>query len=227
MHLLEGFIDETIRANQIMGDLCNANDMLLSQNGDDSNLVTVAEWNAGDLSRHTYTQHDKMVLRQFEGASVPAKYLCLFLQDKQNTWSYVLFTLRMTIKETTSNTFTIVDDVSHSDSTVDLRRHGEKTVLVKKASSTVSVHIEKRFKIEVMDPMIEKYRMLYAQDLAKCVGLNENYLLNALAFSILLNPLFGLEQRIVGSGLLTEEQFVRAKRGTYLSNYMPSQTEYN
>jgi hypothetical protein len=72
---------------------------------------------------------------------------------------------------------------------------------VKKVSSTVSVHIEKRFKIEVMNPMIEKYCMLYAQDLAKRVGLNENYLPNALTFSILLNPLFGLEQRIVGSGL--------------------------
>ncbi len=195
MYLLEGFIDETTRANQIMGNLCDANDMLLSPNGDDSNLVTEAERNAGDLSRHVYTQRDKMVLHQFEGASAPAKYLCLFLQDKQNTWSYVLFTLRMTIKETTSNTFTIVDDVSHSDLTVDLRRRGEKTVLVKKASSTVSVHID--------------------------------YLPNALTFSILLNPLFGLEQRIVGLGLLTEEQFVRAKRGTYLSkNYMPSQTEY-
>ncbi len=76
---------------------------------------------------------------------------------------------------------------------MDLRRRGEKSVLVKKASSTVSVHIEKRFKIEVMDPMIEKYRMLYAQDLAKHVDLNENYLPNALIFSILLNPLFGLE----------------------------------
>ncbi len=148
---------------------------------------------------------------------MPAKYLCLLLQDKWNTWSYVLFTLQMTIKETTSNTFTIVDDVSHSDLTVDLCRHGEKTVLVKKASSTVSAHLEKRFKIEVMDPMIEKYRMLDAQDLAQCVGLNENYLPNALMFSILLNPLFGLEQRIVGSGLLTEEQFVRAKRGMYFS----------
>jgi hypothetical protein len=112
-----------------MGDLCDANDMLLSPNGDDSNLVTKAERNAGDLSRHAYIQHNKMVLRQFEGTSAPAKYLCLFLQDKQNTWSYVLFTLQMTIKETTSNTFTIVDDVSHSDLTVDLCRHGDKLFL--------------------------------------------------------------------------------------------------
>ena len=144
----EGFIDETIRANQIMGDLCDSNDILLSPNGDDSTLVTEAEQEAGDLSRHTYTQHDKMVLRQFEGASAPAKYLCLFLQDKQNTWSYVLFTLRITIKETTSNTFTIVDDVSHSDLTVDLHKRGEKTVLVKKASSTVLAIIEKSSRLK-------------------------------------------------------------------------------
>ncbi len=32
----------------------------------------------------------------------------------------------MTIKETTSNTFTIVDDVSHSDLTVDLCRYGAR-----------------------------------------------------------------------------------------------------
>jgi hypothetical protein len=156
-----------------------------------------------------------MVLRQFEGASAPAKYLCLFLQDKRNTWSYVLFTLQITIKETTSNTFTIVDDISHSDLTVDLCKWGEKTVLVKKASSTVLAIIEKKFKIEVMDLMIEKYRMLYAQDLAQRVGLIANQLPSALTFSILLNPMFGLERRIVGSGLLTTEQFCGAKRGMY------------
>jgi hypothetical protein len=91
-YLLEGFVYEKNRANQIMGDLCDANDMLLSPNGDDSNLVTDVEQNTGDLSIHAYTQHDKMVLCQFEGASAPTKYLCLFLQDKKNTWSYVLFT---------------------------------------------------------------------------------------------------------------------------------------
>jgi hypothetical protein len=200
-----------------MGDLCDANEILLSPRGYDANLVTEAERDAGDLSRHTYTQHDKMVIRQFEGASAPAKYLFLFLQDKRNTWSYVLFTLQMTIKETTSNTFTIVDDVSHSDLTVDLRKRGEKTVLVKKASSTLSAQLEKKFKIEVMDLTIEKYRMVYAQDLAKRVCLNDN-LPNALTFSVLLNPLFGLQQRIVGSGLLTEGQYTNAKRGMYLLN---------
>jgi hypothetical protein len=64
-----------------------------------------------------------------------------------------------------------------------------------------------------MDPMIEKYPMLYAQDLAQCVGLNENHLPNALAFSVFLNSLFGLEQRIIGSGLLTAAQYARARQG--------------
>ncbi len=86
-YLLEGFLNETIQANQIMGDLWDANDVLLSPNGDDSNLVTKVEQNAGHLSRQAYTQHDKMMLLQFECALAPAKYLCLFLQDKQNTWS--------------------------------------------------------------------------------------------------------------------------------------------
>jgi hypothetical protein len=66
--------------------------------------------------------------------------------------------------------------------------------------------------------------MLYAQDLAQCNGLNAIHLPNALGFSVFLNPLFGLEQRIVGSGLLTKEQFDRAKRGIYFMNCMPPQT---
>jgi hypothetical protein len=65
-----------------------------------------------------------------------------------------------------------------------------------------------------MDPMIGKYRMLYAQDLAQCVGLNKNHLPSALTFYVFLNQLFGLEQRIVGSGLLTAAQYARARRGT-------------
>ena len=108
----------------------------------------------------------------------------------------------------------MVDDVSHSDLTVDLHKHGEKTILVKKASSTVSAHKGKKFKVKAMDPMMEKYHMLYAQDLAQCVGLNENHLPNALTFSVFLNPLFSLEQRIVGSGLLTVAQYARARQGT-------------
>ncbi len=88
-----GCIDETIRANQIMGDLCEANNVLLAPNGDDFSIVKESEHESNDLSCLTYTQEDKMILRQFEGAAAPVKYLCLFLQDKKHTWSYLLFTI--------------------------------------------------------------------------------------------------------------------------------------
>ncbi len=38
-----GCIDETIRANQIMGDLCEANNVLLAPNGDDFSMVKESE----------------------------------------------------------------------------------------------------------------------------------------------------------------------------------------
>jgi hypothetical protein len=78
-----GYIDERIRANQIMGNLCEANNVLMAPNGDDFSMVKESECESIDLSCLTYNLEDKMILRQFEGAAAPAKYLCLFLQDKK------------------------------------------------------------------------------------------------------------------------------------------------
>jgi hypothetical protein len=88
-----GCIDETIRANQIIGDLCESNNVLLALNGDDFSMVKESERESNDLSCLTYNLEDNMIPSQFEGAAAPAKYLCLFLQDKKYTWSYVLFTI--------------------------------------------------------------------------------------------------------------------------------------
>ncbi len=88
-----GCIDETIRANQIMGNLCEVNNILLAPNGEDFSMVKESECKSNNLSRLTYTLQDNMILRQFEGAAGPAKHLNLFLQDKKHTWSYVLFTI--------------------------------------------------------------------------------------------------------------------------------------
>ena len=122
-----GCIDETIRANQIMGDLCEANNSLLAPTGDDFSMVKESKRESNDLSHL-----DKMILRQFEGAAAPAKYFCLFLQVKKFTWSYVLFTMQIILKQTRSDTFAIVADISHMDRTVDLHRRGDKTICVKK-----------------------------------------------------------------------------------------------
>ena len=76
-----------------MGDLCETNNVLLAPNGDDFSMVKESERESNDLSCLTYNLEDKMILLQFEGAAAPAKYLCLFLQDKKSTWRYVLFTI--------------------------------------------------------------------------------------------------------------------------------------
>ena len=60
------------------------------------------------MSRLNYTDHDKMVLRQFEGAAIPAKKFSKFIQYKRNTWSYDLFENRLAIEISHSDTFTIV-----------------------------------------------------------------------------------------------------------------------
>jgi hypothetical protein len=89
-----GCIDErTIRANQIIGNLCEVHNILLAHNGEDFSMVKESERESNNLSRLTYTLQDKMFLRQFEGAAGPAKHLSLFLQDKKHTWCYLLFTI--------------------------------------------------------------------------------------------------------------------------------------
>ena len=90
-------IDETKRANQIMGDICETNKILLWPSGDDYNLLTPQEKNSNDLSRLTYTEKDKTIIRQYEGAAAPAKVFSLFTQDRKLSWSYILYEARLVI----------------------------------------------------------------------------------------------------------------------------------
>ena len=103
-----GCIDETIRANLIMGDICDTVDALLDPSGDDYNLLTSDEKESEDKSCVSYTDDDKTILRQFEGAATPAKIFSKFLQDRRNAPPYVLFEARMAIQSTSLNSYTIV-----------------------------------------------------------------------------------------------------------------------
>ena len=64
-----------------------------------------------------------------------------------------------------------------------------------------------------MDPRVEKYCdcEVYIDDLARRVGLSSKFLPPALTMSVLLNPLFELQSRIVGEGLLKRLQYARAR----------------
>jgi hypothetical protein len=142
-----------------MGDLCETkNNVLLAPNGDDFSMVKKSERESNDLSHLTYNLEDKMILWQFEGAAAPARYLCLFLQDNKYTWRYVLFTIQVILKQTTSETFAIVADISHMDRTIDLCKHGDKTILVKKAGAQIDPEVESNYvRVEMMHPSIAKY----------------------------------------------------------------------
>jgi hypothetical protein len=141
-----------------MGDLYEANDVLLAPNRDDFSMVKESEHESNDLSCLTYNLEDKMILLQFEGAAAPAKYLCLFLQDKKYTWSYELFTIRVILKQIRGESFAIVVDISHIDHTVDLCKCGDKTILVKKEGAQINPEVESNYvRVETMHPSIAKY----------------------------------------------------------------------
>jgi hypothetical protein len=124
-------------------------------------MVKESEHESNNLSCLTYTLQDKMILRQFEGAAGPAKHLSLFLQDKKHTWSYLLFTIRVILKQTASESFAIVADVSHMDCTVDLRRRGDKTILVKREGALIDDDVEKNYvRVEMMHPSIANYQTI-------------------------------------------------------------------
>jgi hypothetical protein len=94
-----------------MGDICAALTTLLSPGGSDCDSLTAAEIVSNDFSRVSYTDHDKAVLRQFEGASMPAKKFSKFTQDNREAWSYVLYESRLAIALSRDESFTIVAGV--------------------------------------------------------------------------------------------------------------------
>ena len=104
---------------------------------------------------HTVTSHDMRVLCHFEGVAEPAKMLCMFLRDEDNTYAYVLFYFWVTNKETSAPTLAIYEDISRMDRTKDLRNHVEKTVLVKKADVVVAADEAKNYtKVECIEPCV-------------------------------------------------------------------------
>ena len=118
----------------------------------------------------------------------------------------------MAIHSTRTDTIEIVPDISHMHHTIDLRSGGAKTVLVKSSKAVVTPAEEQLYSsVEAMHPAVEQYRMLYANDLEERLGLAGRFLPKALGFSTLLNPLFGLKTKTVGSGLMSDTQYAKAR----------------
>lgn len=231
------FVDEAKRACEMMGDLGDTIDVLLAKDGDDYDLLTQEEKQSGDTSRLTYTACNKKILRQYEGAATPGKMFSKFLQDRRNTVSYVLIEARLAVQSASSDWFPIhsgksllytsllpifvfdlirniclASDISHMDRTTDLRKRGEKTVLVKKEGAVIDEETLKNYvKVEVMDSTVAEYCKIYAEDLAHRLQLTERQLPEALGTTALLNPLFGPKSKIVGAGMMTLSQYIKAR----------------
>lgn len=56
-----------------MGDICETIDECLSHTGEDHSVLFWQEMVAHEFSWLTSTNHDKIVLHQFQGAAMPAK----------------------------------------------------------------------------------------------------------------------------------------------------------
>ena len=90
-----------------MGDVCLSLKELLRPDGDDCELLTAEEHKSGDIDRLSYTEDDKMVLRQFEATSLDAKAFSMFTQKKGNTNAYLLFQVQLVLKNSRRNSFTM------------------------------------------------------------------------------------------------------------------------
>jgi hypothetical protein len=108
--------------------------------------------------------------------------------------------------------------VSQNTTLKDLRRRKPEAALVKKEG--IQLTNEARAldnagydEIVTMMPMIDTYRQKYVEDLANCLHINDRTLPAAYTITALCNPMFGREPKIVGSGLMTSEQFRRARDG--------------
>jgi hypothetical protein len=77
----------------IMGDLSNSLEILLSPKGMDYGLLNEVERALNNITNYSYTNSDKKILCHFEGAALPAKRLCKFLQDGRNLWAHATFEL--------------------------------------------------------------------------------------------------------------------------------------
>jgi hypothetical protein len=61
------------------------------------------------------------------------------------------------LKQTRSETFAIDADISHIDCTVDLCKHGDITILVKKERAQIDPEVESNYvRVEMMHPSIAK-----------------------------------------------------------------------
>lgn len=228
-----GVVDEAERSNTIMGDLSDTLQQLYAKDGIDYGALTTEEKSSGkpyfyqtlllswiltflqclgNIDRVIYTDEDKSILLQFEAASAPVRLFSKFLQDRRDSVCYLLYESRLVIQHTSTETFSMHADISHRKTTRDLRKRGEKSILVRSSKAFVGDDEEKEYVSTIdMEKPVEDYRELFSADINRRLCLSERRLPDALVIPTLLNPMFGQRKIIVGSGLMSDSQYNKSK----------------
>ena len=83
-------------------------------------------------------------------------------------------------------------------------------VLVRRSGVGVDPEVAKNYdRVELVCPMIKKYCDLYTKDLSKRVDLDDRFMTPIFTTHVLINPMFGLNKKVINYGLLTYYQYQR------------------
>ena len=93
----------------IKGVVVDTLELLLAQDGFERGRLNEAELAANCMSRLSYTDQERRVLRQSEAKAEPAKKLCKLLHDNNNTYAYIIFQYkyRVTLQDTAAPTIPV------------------------------------------------------------------------------------------------------------------------
>ena len=183
---------EVSSLNRIMGDFNKG--LLELINGNDKGKLTPKDGRVLPFTDFTFTSNDQLVLRQFECGSEPCVLLSKFYQINDATSHETLFVTTAYLAMLRQTFFCMYDELSHTEA-ADLKGR-VKSVYVT-STDHVSTEQDCGRNEKPMDPCIQTFRRLYADDMAKRCGLTEGPNLPSpklpvdCAIALLLNPMYG------------------------------------
>jgi hAT family C-terminal dimerisation region len=206
---------EVASINRIMGDFNKSLHLLLD--GHDKHLLINKDQDGDPLPRmdFTFTATDRTILRQFECGSHPCLMLSKFYQLNEATVHETLFVTVARIAQMRETSFLMFGDISHTE-LPDLRQRN-RTVVVVSTLHLASIYEDDGREEQAMDPCIEEYRRLYANDMEHRCGLSSSDGNPAVTYptiigmSCLLNPMYGGQLNMERAGLMNKTQYEHAE----------------
>jgi hypothetical protein len=198
---------EVASLNRIMGDFNAGLHKLIK--GIDKDKLQGPEGQAVPVSNFTFTANDRMILRQFECGSEPCLKLSKYYQIKDATSHETLFVTKAYLALVREKTFNMYDVMTNS-APADLKSRSKSVYVLSSVHEKDSIDMEgtdsdvsssnsrNEGRNETpMNPSVELFRMLYADDMEKRCGftvasnVDVMRLPTEISIACLLNPLYG------------------------------------